>query len=77
MLKVRLQSNEHRGDIFINPEDTLNTVLRENNITPNMTVYIDGVPMTNADLLRTVSDLNITEGAIISAIVKQDCAILL
>ena len=74
MLKVRLQTNEKRGDVFINPEASLNSALTDNGVTPNMTIYIDGVPVSKSDLAKTPTELGITTGAIISAIVKQDCA---
>ena len=74
MLNIRIQTNEFRKETFVDNTDTLQSVLNANGITPNMTVYIDSVPVARTDFNKSLEELAVNEGSIISAIIKQDCA---
>lgn len=75
MVKIILGTNTSREELIVPKTTVLRTLLENNNVNYSVgTIHIDGCPIAQGDMDRTLEELNIKEKAFIIAIIKSDNA---
>lgn len=75
MLNITIGTNTTRKKVIIDPNKTIEEVLKENNINLSVgTIHLNGARIQVSDLSKTFSELGVTDGAFLISIAKADNA---
>lgn len=71
MIQVKLVTATTRKTVTVDPNQTVRTVLEENNIDYDVApVFLDGAQLNVGEHDKTFTELNIKEKCILTAVVK-------
>lgn len=71
MVEVTIGTNTNRTKILVNPENTIRSVLEENNIDYGVGgVHLDGISIPTSDLDKTFTEKGITEKCMLIVVAK-------
>lgn len=75
MIQVKLSTNTMRKEVVVDESTSIRFILEDNGIDYSRTpIYLDGAPLPEGSMDKALSDFNITDHCVLTAIVKTDNA---
>ena len=75
MIQVKLSTNTERKTVTVDEETTIREILEDNNVDYSRTpIYLDGAPLAEGSMDKSLSEFNIVDHCMLTAIVKTDNA---
>ncbi len=74
MITVTLNANGRRTSILTTEDTKLTDFCAQQNLSSNIVPYLDGSPITAAQMNKTFAELDITDTCVISSVVKTNNA---
>ena len=74
MITVTLNANGRRTTVLADENKKISEFISEQGLNPNVVPYLDGAPITTAQMDKTFAELGIEDTCIISSVVKTNNA---
>lgn len=74
MITVTLNANGRRTTVLTDSNKKLSDFIAEQHLNSSVVPYLDGAPITNAQMNKTFAELGIEDTCVISSVVKTNNA---